>query len=81
MLDEILCGQKKQLNIELSASRTVLDHLAENGFDPTYGARPLRRAIQNEVEDAPGGSYFGDEKIQEGDHIQLSMKKGRIDFS
>ena len=80
MLDEIFARTKDQLGIELSANRSVLDHLAENGFDPNYGARPLRRAIQNEVEDALAEAIL-DEKIREGDHVRLSIKKGSIDFS
>lgn len=37
-------------NLKLEISATALDHLAEAGFDPVYGARPLKRAIQNLVE-------------------------------
>ena len=80
MLDEIFARTKDQLGIEISANRTVLDHLAEKGFDTNYGARPLRRAIQNEVEDALAESIL-EERIKEGAYVRLSMKKGRIDFS
>lgn len=80
MLDEIFKRTKEQLNIELAANRSVLDHLAENGFDPNYGARPLRRAIQSEIEDTLAEAIL-DDRIKEGDQVQLSIKKGTIDFS
>ena len=42
---------KEQLDIELVVRNSVKDYLAENGFDSKYGARPLKRAIQNKLED------------------------------
>ncbi len=80
MLDEIFARAKDQMNITLSASRAVLDHLADIGFDPNYGARPLRRAIQNEIEDAMAEAIL-DNNIKSGDTVQLSIKKGKIDFA
>ena len=79
MINEISSRTKEQLGITLEPSRAVLDHLAENGFDPNFGARPLRRAIQNEVEDALAESIL-DHKVQSGDTVHLAMKKGKIDF-
>ena len=79
MINEISSRTKEQLGITLEPSRAVLDHLAENGFDPNFGARPLRRAIQNEVEDALAEAIL-DHKIQSGDIVHLSLKKGKIDF-
>jgi len=38
--------------IELSWTEAVVDHLSEAGFDPLFGARPLKRLIQKELEDA-----------------------------
>ena len=52
MLNEISARTKDQMNMTIQADDPVLDHLAESGYDQNYGARPLRRAIQNEVEDA-----------------------------
>ena len=42
---------KAQMNITLDTDEKVLEHLAEVGFDEKYGARPLRRAIQTNIED------------------------------
>ena len=38
-----------QSGIQLQFSDYLLDHLAENGFDPQFGARPLKRLIQKEI--------------------------------
>ena len=53
--DKMLSGLKKRLealNITLNFDEKVKYALAEKGFDPVYGARPLRREIQNKIEDA-----------------------------
>ncbi len=80
MLDEIFARAKDQMNITIAASRAVLDHLAEVGFDPNYGARPLRRAIQNEIEDAMAEAILG-QKIKSGDKVQLTIKKGKVELA
>ena len=41
----------KDMEIEMSFSPEVVDLVSDAGFDPVYGARPLRRAIQSKVED------------------------------
>jgi ATP-dependent Clp protease ATP-binding subunit ClpC len=48
----------KQLGATVSYSESALDKLAELGFDPQYGARPLRRAIRTEVEDKISEEYL-----------------------
>ena len=42
----------QRVDIHLDASDEAVKELAKEGFDPRYGARPLRRAIQSKVEDA-----------------------------
>ena len=76
MINEISSRTKEQLGITLEPSRAVLDHLAENGFDPNFGARPLRRAIQNEVEDALAESIL-DHKVQSGGYGSPGNEKGK----
>jgi ATP-dependent Clp protease ATP-binding subunit ClpC len=52
--DLLMARIKAQLveqQIELDVTRDAKDFLVEKGFDPTFGARPLRRTIQNMVED------------------------------
>lgn len=79
MLKEISGRTLDQLNMSIDADDAVLDHLAESGYDQNYGARPLRRAIQNEVEDAMAEEIL-DGKLKNGDHVHLSMDEGRIAF-
>lgn len=51
MLDEVISRMKENMNIDLTVSDAALDKIAEVGFDTQYGARPLRRAIQSNIED------------------------------
>jgi ATP-dependent Clp protease ATP-binding subunit ClpC len=39
-------------SVQIEMTQAAVEHLAEEGFDPEYGARPLRRVIQNRIEDA-----------------------------
>ena len=50
----------------------VAEHLAEEGFDPVYGARPLRRAIQRRVEDSLS-TYLLSDEISQGDKVIASL--------
>ena len=51
--------------------------LAKEGFDPTYGARPLRRAIQSKVEDAFAEAML-DGTVKEGDSVKVIAEDGKI---
>ena len=51
MAQSIVKRCKQQMNIELSVSEELIQFIAKKGFDKNYGARPLRRAIQTEIED------------------------------
>jgi len=61
---------KTQMNITLETSDDVVAHLAEVGFDPKYGARPLRRAIQSNIEDLLAEAILAGE-IKEGDSVKV----------
>ena len=75
-----ICGRiKEQLGVETVISEAVRDHLAEKGFDENYGARPLRRVIQNEIEDAMAEEYL-DGKFVQGDTVVLEMNENHIKF-
>ena len=60
--------------IELSVSDEALDLLAEAGFDPVYGARPLKRAIQRELADPLAYRLLSGE-FGEGDTVTVDAKK------
>jgi len=74
---------KKRLalqDITLNVTDDVYSYLAEQGFDSTYGARPLRRAILRMVEDPISeGLLAGEYKF--GDTIQLTMENGALAFA
>ncbi len=59
-------------NIKISAA--ARDYIAEKGFDPQFGARPLKRAIQKYIEDALS-EYILRSEINEGDTIQVGFSK------
>ncbi len=67
----------EQAGIHMQFDQAALSHLAEAGFDPTYGARPLRRAIQSQVEDLAATEML-EGQIKEGDTVQVSAKDGAI---
>ena len=52
-------------------------HLAKAGFDPVYGARPLRRAVTNEVEDLVAEESL-EGKIKAGQHVTLDEADGKL---
>lgn len=70
---------EEQLGIELKISESVKDYLAESGFDSKYGARPLRRAIQNRLED-PMTNKILDGGIKTGDTVKIQLLKKEIHF-
>ena len=48
----LLIARLAAMGIELVVSERALDHLATSGFDPVYGVRPLKRTIQNQLENS-----------------------------
>ncbi len=55
----------------------VIDFISKEGFDPVYGARPLKRAIQSKIEDALA-EYMLDNKLPEGSKITVDLEKDKI---
>ena len=53
--------------------------IAKEGFDPKYGARPLRRAIQNKIEDAMAEEIL-EGRIKQGDKVIIGVSKEKIKF-
>ena len=53
--------------------------LVKNGYDEAYGARPLRRLIQKEVENALARRVLGSD-FAEGDHISVGVQDDRLEF-
>ncbi|MFW6267423.1 MAG: ATP-dependent Clp protease ATP-binding subunit, partial [Halanaerobium sp.] len=67
-------------DIEIDLTRAAKEELLELGFDPAYGARPLRRVIQNQIKDELAMLLL-EEKINEGDKITVDFKDGEFKFN
>ncbi len=70
----------KQHNLSLIATPEALSTLADLGYDPEFGARPLRRVIQQKVEDPLSDKLLAGE-FQNGDTILVSVEEGEIVLS
>jgi len=68
---------KKQMDIRLQYGKAVVDHVADKGFDKDYGARPLRRTIQKEIEDQLAEKIVSGE-VHIGDDVRVSIKKDAV---
>ena len=76
MLD-IIGGRIAQQGITLQADDDAVAALAKDGFDARYGARPLRRTLQTEVEDAVAEQML-EGKLQSGDTAHVCLKDGKV---
>ncbi|MEE1263204.1 ATP-dependent Clp protease ATP-binding subunit [Ruminococcus sp.] len=78
MLDT-LAKRLKAMNIEISFTDAAITAIADKGFDDAYGARPLRRAIQSEIEDTLS-EYMLDGKVQSDSKVTCDYADGEFDF-
>ena len=67
----------KEQNIEMKVSNKAKKYIIEKGTDTVYGARPLRRAIQNILEDKLAEEML-DGKIKENGKIEIDVKEDKI---
>lgn len=67
-------------NIKLKVSNEVKEYLTKKGFDPVYGARPLKRIIQNEILDELALQII-EKRIVDGDSVKVQLKNDKIFFS
>jgi ATP-dependent Clp protease ATP-binding subunit ClpB len=67
-------------HIEVQLTEEAAKHLAREGYDPVYGARPLKRAIQKELETEIGRRLLKGE-IRDGDKVTVDWKQGQFTFS
>ncbi|MFC4159653.1 ATP-dependent chaperone ClpB [Chitinimonas lacunae] len=68
------------LDLKLSLTAPALNHIAEAGFDPVYGARPLKRAIQSEIENPLARDILAGRFVA-GDTIVVDYQNGLVRFS
>jgi ATP-dependent Clp protease ATP-binding subunit ClpB len=74
-LQKLLAERKIGLSLTESAKR----HLAEKGFDPVYGARPLKRTIQRELQDPLAMKTLKGE-FSEGDKVRVDLRADQLIF-
>lgn len=79
LLTRKLVKRLVDMDITLKISPAALDQLAKDGYNPEMGARPLRRTIQDEVEDQLA-QYLVNEDLQAGDMIKIGASRGKLKF-
>ena len=80
----LLCNEftgrlEKQMNIHLKLRNSAKELIVEKGTDTKYGARPLRRALQTELEDKLADAILNGD-IRPGDHVEAGASKKEIRF-
>ncbi len=77
MLESFRLRAKEQMDLTVRYGKSVVEFVAEKGFDKDYGARPLRRAIQNQIEDALAQELVNG-AVKIGDTVKIAVKSGKI---
>lgn len=80
MLKELKNRLAKQMDITLTYGDTVKNFIFEKGYDKKYGARPLKRAIQNYIEDSLAEEILSG-KIQASDKVSMTVVDGKVVFT
>ena len=70
---------QKQMGIVLQINSSVKSHIVETAYEPKYGARPLRRKIQNEIEDGLAEEVLAG-RVKTGDQVDVTMRKKEVTF-
>ncbi len=79
MSNEIVARTKENMDITVEFDDSAISFIAETGFDPAYGARPLRRALQSKIEDAFAESFL-EGKFAKGDTAIVKAVDGKIEI-
>ena len=80
LLKELSDRLSKNPGFVLNFSDKVADYVLEKGYDPQYGARPLRRTIQNEVEDVLAERILMG-KVHAGNKVKITVKDNKLNFT
>ena len=70
---------KEQMNITLKYDIRLKNYIFEKGYDKKYGARPLRRAIQSQVEDGLAEAILNGQ-VKNGDTVRITVRKDKLHF-
>ena len=79
MLKDLIERCKNQMDITLVVRDSVKNYIVEKAYEPKYGARPLRRKIQNEIEDQLAEEIL-DGKVKKGDEVTVTTRKNAVVF-
>lgn len=77
IMSRAIVKRLKDQDIQVKVTPAAVDVIGKAGFDPEYGARPIRRALQKEVEDRLSEALLGGE-IHLGDQVTVGASKGKI---
>lgn len=77
MLESFKQRVQTQMELSIQYNRNVVQYVADQGFDKDYGARPLRRTIQNKIEDALAQEVVAG-RISIGDSVKIGVKEGNV---
>lgn len=80
MAKELIDRAAAEMDIDLKITASVKKQIAEAGFSPKYGARPLRRKIQEKIEN-PLSDMILTGEISRGDEVSVRVTKGEITFA
>jgi ATP-dependent Clp protease ATP-binding subunit ClpC len=80
MLKETTDRIKQNLEMTVRVTENALAYIADEGYDQSYGARPLRRAIQTKIEDIFAEQVL-DAKFKPNDIVIVDFKEGKIELS
>ena len=80
LMTKRLVSRLDQQAIGLRLTPAAIDLIAEKGYQPAYGARPIRRAIQTLVED-PLSMQLLDHEVKPGEKITVGARKGKLTFT
>jgi ATP-dependent Clp protease ATP-binding subunit ClpB len=75
-----LVGQAAKAGIDLEYCESVVDEIARLGYDPIYGARPLKRVIQQQLQNALARELLGGEFV-EGDRVAIGFAQDEFTFT
>jgi ATP-dependent Clp protease ATP-binding subunit ClpC len=80
IVEKQVAEMEKQLalkNVKLEMTDAAKDWLGEKGYDPVFGARPLRRVIQSEIEDRLSEALL-EERFRQGDTVRIDIQNDEI---
>lgn len=77
IMSRAIVKRLKEQDIQVKITPAAIDVIGKAGFDPEYGARPIRRALQKEIEDRLSEALLGGE-IHLGDQVTVGASKGKI---